>query len=282
MMHDFAITESRVLILNHPLNFNLEQSMAGGVPFTYDKSAASHFGIIQRSSLTAAASPSEIQWIEAENCYCYHTLAAFDDPKDNDLVHLYAHRTDETGGLGLATFKDKSGNVAEALPGHSGRIDNPKLHRWCLRTGAGAQVVESREECSYFSDFPEINPLFVGRGRVRFGYSLRLSETAAVGAVPLFNAVLKHDLERSTCEVLPLDEGRVAGDITFVPDTDREGQEDGGWLLFMSHSLGSDRAWLEIIDCAHFAHGPVASFELPHVPIGFHSTWVPFDAAAAR
>ena len=54
---------------------------------------------------------------------------------------------DETGGLGLATFKDMSGNVAESLPGHSGRIDNPKLHRWCLRTGAGAQVVESREEC---------------------------------------------------------------------------------------------------------------------------------------
>ena len=100
--------------------------------------------------------------------------------------------------------------------------------------------------------------------------------------MPLFNAVLKHDLERSTCEVLPLDEGRVAGDITFVPDAGREGQEDGGWLLFMSHSLGSDQAWLEIIDCAHFARGPVASFELPHVPIGFHSTWLPSDAAAAR
>lgn len=284
MMHDFAITESRVLIMNHPLNFNLEQSMAGGVPFTYDKSAASNFGIIRRSSLTAAAGPlePEIQWIEAENCYCYHTLAAFDDPEDSDLVHLYAHRTEETGGLGLATFKDASGNVAEALPGQSGRIDNPRLHRWCLRTGAGAQVVESRNECPFYSDFPEINPQFVGRGRVRFGYSLRLSETAAIGEVPLFDAVLKHDLERSTCEVLPLQEGRVAGDITFVPDAGRAGQEDGGWLLFMSHSLGGDKGWLEIIDCACFADGPVASFELPHVPIGFHSTWVPPEATAAR
>merc|ERR1719207_479454 len=99
--------------------------MAGGVPFTYDKSAASNFGIIRRSSLTAAAGPlePEIQWIEAENCYCYHTLA---------------------------TFKDASGNVAEALPGQSGRIDNPRLHRWCLRTGAGAQVVESRNECPFY------------------------------------------------------------------------------------------------------------------------------------
>ena len=259
------------------LNFNLNQSMKGGVPFTYDRGAASYFGIIQRSSPVTDDSGTGIQWIEAENCYCYHTLMAYDDPDDGNMVNLYAHRTDETGALGLATFKDENGDLSDLALGHSGRVDNPKLHMWRLLTGVEARVVESRNECVFYSDFPEINPQFIGK-ECRYGYSLKLSETAAVGDIPLFDAVLKHDLKRSTCEVLPLDEGRVAGDITFVPDASRKDQEDGGWLLFMSHSLGGDQAWLEIIDTADFASGPVASLELPYIPIGFHSIWVPSDA----
>ena len=282
MMHDFAITESRIVVMNHPLNFNLEQSMKGGVPFTYDRSAASHFGIIDRN-LVSAAGPraAEIQWIPAENCYCYHSLNCWDDPDDCALLHLYAHRTEETGGLGLATFLGEDGGIHDSSPGKGrGRVDNPQLHKWSLRTGNGAQVVESRNECTFFSDFPDINPQFVGRP-CRFGYSLRISETAAVGDVPLFDAVLKHDLKMSSCETLPLEKGRVAGDITFVPDESRATQEDGGWILFMSHSLTGDQAWLDVIDAADFTSGPVASIRLPHVPIGFHSTWVP-EATADR
>ena len=66
MMHDFAITETKIVILAHPLLFNLEQSMRGGLPFTYDLSAPSYFGVIDR----APGKGGEIQWIQAENCYC--------------------------------------------------------------------------------------------------------------------------------------------------------------------------------------------------------------------
>ena len=62
-----------------------------------------------------------------------------------------------------------------------------------------------------------------------------------------------------------------------APDAARPGVEDGGWLLFFSHALTGDRSWLEILDAADIAAGPVCSVELPNVPIGFHATWV--DAA---
>ena len=267
MMHDFAITETKIVILAHPLLFNLEQSMRGGLPFTYDLSAPSYFGVIDR----APGKGGEIQWIQAENCYCYHTVTAHDDPTDGAVVHLYAQRLDATGALGMATFR-RDGEYDDAFEVR----EVARLHKWRLRTGEGAGVLESRNVCERFSDFPEINPEYEGRP-TRFAYSLQMSDRYdADGCVPLFETLLKHDLLAGSHETFTR-EGKVFDDLTFVPDAARPGVEDGGWLLFFSHALTGDRSWLEILDAADIAAGPVCSVELPNVPIGFHATWV--DAA---
>ena len=198
-------------------------------------------------------------------------MTAYDDPTDGAVVHLYAQRLDATGALGMATFR-RDGEYDDAFEVR----EVARLHKWRLRTGEGAGVLESQNVCERFSDFPEINPEYEGRP-TRFAYSLQMSDRYdADGCVPLFETLLKHDLLEGSHETFTR-EGKVFDDLTFVPDAARPGVEDGGWLLFFSHALTGDRSWLEILDAADIAAGPVCSVELPNVPIGFHATWV--DAA---
>mmetsp|Transcript_6026 Transcript_6026/g.18048 ORF Transcript_6026/g.18048 Transcript_6026/m.18048 type:complete len:541 (+) Transcript_6026:57-1679(+) len=264
MLHDFAITERYVIIMNHPLVFNLRQSMQGGLPFTYDKDTPSFFGVYDRRG------EGEIRWIEAENCYCYHSMAAFEDPDDPDVVHLYAHRLSETTALGMATFKE-NGVFAEHEPS-----ETAFLHKWRIETGAeGGRVLESRKLCDFPCDFPAVNPDFLGK-EVQFGYSLRISTTADAGTgIPLFDALVKHDLRSGEKEILPMEDGWVADDMTFVPDEARQGQEDGGFLLFFSHSLDGLASTLMVVDAADITAGPVATVDLPPIPLGFHAHFHP-------
>ena len=275
-MHDFAITETKIVIFSHPLKFNLPQSMRGGLPFTYDRSAPSYFGVIDRTrSPSDASTSSGIAWIPAENCYCYHVMAAFDD-KDDDQVHLFAQKLEETGALGMATAVEGEREVPNFRP-----KEVATLHKWTLRTAQGGppRVMESKEMCDLLSDFCEINPQYVGR-ECAYGYSLRMSrEKNAGGGIPLFDGLIKHDLGTGEYEVLEMDEDKVIDDLTFVVDDARPRAEDSGWLMFFSHSLSEEKSWLEIVDAADISAGSVATVELPFIPLGFHATWVPEEYA---
>ena len=272
MMHDFAITESKIIIMCHPLLFNLEQSMQGGLPFTYSTTHSSFFGVIERrrnANGEGGGCGSEIQWIEAENGYCYHSMAAYDDAESEGLVHLFAQKLAATGALGMATFKE-DGRQLENYEVQ----ELAKLHKWTLDTvkkGEGkGKILESSVQCEVPSDFPEINPQYVGR-KCRFGYSQQISSAFdAGGGVPLFNKLLKHDLHSKTFEALDLG-GKVGGDMVFVPDASRSGQEDGGWILYFTHDVEDEtRCWLEVVDAEDITAGPMAMVELPFIPIGFH------------
>jgi len=273
MMHDFAITEGKVVLMAHPLLFDKEQSMGGGVPFTYDMSAPSFFGILdrRRGGSGGLGTEAEVSWVEADNCYCFHSMACWEE---GETVHLYAHRLDVTGALGMATFR-RDGNEERPLVEEKAR-----LHKWTLQTAgrgeARGKVVESREVGAerIYSDFPEINPEYTGRP-VRYGYSLRISEGKSAGdGVPLFDRVMKMNLEEETVEASWESEGKVMDDMTFVPDPNRQ-EEDGGWLLFFSHQLEASKSFLEILDASTLTLQ--CTVELPRIPLGFHATFVPVE-----
>jgi carotenoid cleavage dioxygenase-like enzyme len=237
-------------------------------------------------------------------------MNAFDDPADGEVVHLYAQKLAATGALGMATFEENGQPLGDFEV-----KELAQLHKWTIKTNAGAEgrtspsedgggggvILDSRSECDVHSDFPEINPEYVGR-KCRFGYSMQISDTHdAGGGVPLFDKLLKHDFDHpGKYEVLDLNDqstrsssssgyrgvgkGKVAGDLCFVPDKKRSDSEDGGWILYFTHSLvhgekeeGRERglSWLEVVDAQNISAGPVAIVELPFIPIGFHATWVP-------
>ena len=138
--------------------------------------------------------------------------------------------------------------------------------------------MESRRVCELHSDFCCTNPNLQGR-ELRYGFSMKTSGSEDAGqGIPLFDGVIKHDLSLGkVAGFLQLKEGRVAGDMAFVPDEGRgEGkQSDGGWLIYFTHSLLDDKTWLEIVDAENIEGGSVAEIELPFIPIGFHALFLP-------
>lgn len=55
------------------------------------------------------------------------------------------------------------------------------------------RVVESTPMCAIPSEFPCVNPNFVGLP-TRYGYTAGIRQGVQAGAITLFDAVVKHDL----------------------------------------------------------------------------------------
>lgn len=136
------------------------------------------------------------------------------------------------------------------------------------------QVVESETVCDIYSDFPCMNPNYVGR-HSRYGWSAGIS--MPLTSIPTFDAILKHDLSNGQTVRRPLGAGCACGDILFVPTPkDVSEGEDDGHILVMTHIVNEDRAELLILDAQDIMKEPTAVVHIPvRVPFGFHCEYVP-------
>ncbi|OLP84958.1 9-cis-epoxycarotenoid dioxygenase NCED9, chloroplastic [Symbiodinium microadriaticum] len=287
LLHDFGITQRRVILNVGPLNLVPLKMVSGAPPFDFDFSAKCYFGILSRSSDSA----DDVIWVEAENCFNFHVLNAYDDPTDPARVIVHTFRQDYTLGLGMGSKLNEETRMSP----HGRRLqgDTAVLHRWVIDVSA-AKVVESTRlhqppadpRRSWLSDFGAVNPRYVGRPH-RYGWSLGFdSEIQAgspvpEGSVARFTRVLKHDLE--TGELLERDflhsagacvvgaaESRFAcNDLVVVPGG---GSEDEASLLLLVHDLVEETAELRVLDAATL--NLQCAVEIPtRVPLGFHCSF---------
>jgi len=273
MQHDVAITRTRTILLDCPLVFNMDKSLAGGRPFDFlhrGKVDKARFGVMDRHG-----SADSVQWVETDCCYNYHVMNAWDNPANEDQVVLITCRTEMTAALGMADiFLESDQSGAEDPSVLKECHEEATLHRFVIDLKEGA-VVESTPLADFASEFPCVNRNFTG-APTRYGYSAGIRGGQAAGAITLFDAVVKHDLHTGLHERRPLGEGRLCGDITFVPDPTRPEVEDAGHLLVMSHKEGEDEAELLVIDAQDIMGEPTAVVEIPvRVPYGFHCEYVP-------
>jgi 8'-apo-carotenoid 13,14-cleaving dioxygenase len=104
----------------------------------------------------------------------------------------------------------------------------------------------------------------------------------SVGEPPLFlwtavdGTAFKHDLTTATHIDHSFDPHRTPGDLVFVADASRSGDEDGGWLVGFVHRASDDQTDLVLLDAANIAAPAIATVTIPRgVPHVHHSTWVP-------
>eukprot|EP00976_Prorocentrum_cordatum_P072950 1180906-Prorocentrum_minimum.AAC.3 len=104
----------------------------------------------------------------------------------------------------------------------------------------------------------------------------RILSGQAAGAITLFDSVVKHDLHTGVHQRRFFGNGRLCGDLTFVPDPRRPEEEDAGHLLVMTHGEGEEGAELWVLDAQDLMGEPAAVVEIPvRVPYGFHCEYVP-------
>ena len=245
MVHDTAITETRVLVFDLPVTFDLDRATAGErLPYVWRPDRPARVGV-----LPLLGAPDDVVWCEAPHCYVFHPLNAYDLPDGRIVVDVV--RWPKTFDV-----DDRRG------PGEL----RTRLVRWTVDPATGSVTEDELSDRS--QEFPRIHEGLVGRQH-RFGYAA----TWAIGDVA--GGILKHDLVGGTSESWDPGATRSTGEAVFVPRAGATG-EDEGWLLTYVYDAATESSDLVVLAADDLAAGPVASVHLPQrVPAGFHGNWVP-------
>jgi carotenoid cleavage dioxygenase len=245
MVHDTAITETRVLLFDFPVTFDADRAMAGErLPYVWRPEKGARVGV-----LPLLGGPDDVRWCEAPQCFVYHPLNAYDLP-DGRLV------VDVVKWPKTFDVDDRQG------PG----VLDTTLVRWTLDPEKGTLAEDLLSDRSL--ELPRMHEGLIGRPH-RFGYA----PTWRIGAAD--GGILKHDLDKGTTEAWEPGPTTSAAEAVFVP---AEGAvaEDDGWLLTYAYDVATDESRFVVLAAQDIAAGPVASVRLPQrVPMGFHGNWVP-------
>lgn len=248
MVHDCALTESFIALLDLPVTFNLEHAMAGGTfPYTWDDEYGARLGL-----LPLEAGADDVEWYDLDPCFVFHPLNAYDDGDDVVLEVVRHPRMFDRNRLG---------------PNEG----SPTLWRWTVDRAAGRVREEQLDDRPI--EFPRVDERLVGR-RHRFGWAAHLSvEDDDLEFGP--NGLIRYDHQTGRSEEISFGPGTTPGEAVFVPRSDGAAEDDGWYLTFV-HDRATDLSSLAVLDASAPGEGPVATVHLPaRVPLGFHGNWVP-------
>jgi carotenoid cleavage dioxygenase len=248
-LHDCAITERAIVLLDLPVIFSMEAVTEGAsFPYRWQDGYQSRVGLLPREG-----DSTEVVWHDVEPCYVFHVMNAYDEPGGKGIV--------------LDVVRHPSMFRTNLLGPSEG---TPTLERWHL-DGNGGAVKEERLD-DHGQEFPRVDERVVGRPH-RYGYAVAVgTNDDIVGAESM---LVCHDLERGTSVERSFGRGAVVGEAVFVPRAD-DAVEDDGWLLTLAYSPDKDTSELYVLNAADPAGEPQAVVELPQrVPVGFHGNWVP-------
>lgn len=251
MMHDFAITENYSIFLDLPASFGVsaagDKRQTSGLGMHFDRETPARFGLLGRHGRG-----EEIRWFDAESCFVFHTLGAYEE--GNEVV-LLACRMDEYPDA-VQVGKQAAGKGNPLLDGPKGQ-----LYRWRfdLEKGTTREELIDEEAC----EFPRFDERKMGRA-MRYGYCMPLR----------MDGFVKYDLPRGASTRHEFGPGRFGGEGVFLP---RPGgrDEDDGFLATYVFDQNSQTSELVLADCRDFSAPPVARVLIPaRIPFGFHGLWL--------
>jgi carotenoid cleavage dioxygenase len=239
MMHDFGVTETRVVFMDLPVVFDMDLVARGlTMPFRWDASYGARLGVMRRDG-----DGSDLRWFEIPLCYVYHPFNAYDDG-DQIVMDVVEH---------ARTFAASELGPEDSSP--------PRFVRWQIDPERGQLTRTVIDENG--QEFPRIDPRLTAR-RHRYGYSVEARWNPGVG----FGGLIKHDMLRGTREVHAVPHHCSASEGVFVPIGRGE---DEGYVLAPVYDASRGTSEIRVIDAQHFGAAPVATIELPvRIPFGFH------------
>ena len=257
MMHDFAITENYTIFLDLPLTFQPMRMVNGDLPLAFDWERPSRIGILPRHG-----DNSNIRWFAIPPCMVIHTANAYEE---GDEVVLVASRMNYCHLL--MPFYDENNRLKEI------DLETLKLYQWRFNLKNGSVKEEIVDEVA--SEFPRIDDRRMGR-KMRYVYAARVA--GYMKPKPLFDGLIKYDLERGMAQTHELGRGRFCGESAFAPHPESS-SEDEGWLLAFVWDAVAKQSELLVIDAREIEKPPVARVLIPsRVPYGFHGSWFPNEA----
>lgn len=246
-IHDCAITEHYVVILDLPVTFSMKTLM-GGHPFPYRWNSAhkARIGLMPRNGSNA-----DVIWHDIDPCYAFHPCNAFENADGAVVMDIAVHNR---------MFDD-------SYDGPDGSTIT--FERWTI-SAKGDQVARTVID-ETDQEFPRFDERLTGKP-YRFAYTMAAENSIETPGLISDTRLFKHDLEAETRETHNFGANRHPGEFVFVP---RGEGEDEGWLVGLVIDMNNDSTDFVILDAANFASTPTAIIHLPHrIPPGFHGNWV--------
>jgi carotenoid cleavage dioxygenase-like enzyme len=245
MVHDCAVTDTRILVLDLPVQFDLEVAMAGGsLPYRWQDDRGARVGV-----LPLDGGPDDVVWCSVDPCYVYHPANALDLPDGTIQVDVVRHPS---------TFRTQHLGPDEG---------SPVLVRWVVDPAAG--IVRETQLDDLGVEFPRFDDRRAG---LPYRRAYATSVTAFDGAD---GSLVAYDLEAGTSERWQPGAGRSAGEFVVVPRDGSEAEDDA-WLVGLVHDIGGGPSELAVLAADDVTAGPVATVAIPaRIPFGFHGSWIP-------
>lgn len=254
MIHDCAITDRFVLVLDLPVAFSMEAAMAGQrVPYNWNPALPARIGLMPRHG-----SQDDILWCPVESGYVFHVVNAFDRADGKVELDVCAY----------ATMFEKGAKGPDAVA--------RGLERWTIDPETRSVTMRTIDPSP--QEFPRLDERRFGQS-YRYAYTMALPgriEDEFLGASRLY----RHDLEAGERLVHDFGAGKLPGEFVFVPKA-ADSAEAEGWLIGLVIDAAAERTDLVILDAERFEGEPVAAIHLPHrIPPGFHGNWIANAALA--
>lgn len=247
MVHDHALSASRVALFDFPVQFDVDAAMSGKrFPYRWVDDREARIGL-----LPIDGDADQVVWCSVDPCYVYHPANAVDLDDGCFQVDVVRHPS---------TFRTDEHGPSEGPP---------HLARWTVDPSSGKVREEQLDDLPI--EFPRFDDRRAGRS-YRYAYAAGLGLSGEVAAD---GSVVRYDLDTGGRERWEPGDGKVAGEFVVVP-RDGSSTEDDAWLVGLVHDSTDDRAELAVLAADDLVSGPVATVEIPvRIPIGFHGNWVP-------
>ncbi|WP_448586042.1 carotenoid oxygenase family protein [Thermaurantiacus sp.] len=244
-IHDCAITERHILVLDLPVTFSTERFMKGyRFPLAWNPKHPARVGV-----LGLDAPGATIRWCAVEPCYVFHPANAFETGDGTITADMIVH--------------DRMFTRSTMGPDSTSAV----LERWTIDPARGL-VARAVLEASN-QEFPRIDERRTGRRhRHIWTVGFEANDIAAGG-----RSLIWHDLEAAARAERRFGADAAVGEFVHVP---RGPGELDAWLIGLVTWPDEDRSALLILDAADFAGAPVATVHIPgRIPPGFHGNWIP-------
>lgn len=258
MVHDFAVSDSHIIVPFWPLITDMDVVRDGGPYYQWHPDKECFFAIFPRRG-----GVDDIRWFRGPAVSAGHMMNAFNKDKMFFMdVCLY------------------QGNCFEFFPAYDGSPFipcPPQLARLGFDLNSDNDDFETSILVPSPCEMPGIDDRYLGKP-YRYGYMLcRPPEAAAAGTVGL-SAIGCYDHETGDLKTWSPGQDSGVQEPIFVPR--ENGSPEGvGWLLVLVNRMAENRSDLAILDAQHIDEGPVALMKLGiRVRSTFHGMWVPAEA----
>jgi carotenoid cleavage dioxygenase-like enzyme len=247
-IHDFAMTQTHMIIWDLPLQFVQALADAGDInPYKWQRDYPARVGLRKLNSADAS-----VTWFDISAGWVFHPVNAWEECDASGAVVSVT--------CDVARFPKMFDKVRTG----PGDMAPPQLYRWhfdCKTNVLREELIDPR-----IQEYPRIDDRFWGR-KNSFSVTTELMRMSGGSGLIVYDGAKD-----------PVDYGFGAGNVSsegiFVPENDAAGEGEGYILSFVTNAKsGASKA--AIFEADSLAKGPVAEIEFPQrVPSTFHGSWI--------